>query len=147
MSLDGNRVGELCVSSAGVARSQYVYVAEDLVPVTDPVELQGQYFEEYENCVLTGSSRFLSDGSFVFTANGEPSDPPTAGVSQAFTAAGLEQQKSNGIGVLRAKAFKYTFDGITKYVYILVSTKKDSTATEVDGDTNYVLMGVSQLPR
>lgn len=146
VSLDGNRVGELCVSSAGVARSQYAYVAEDLVPVSDPAELQGQYFEEYENCVRTGTSQFLSDGSFVFTATGEPSDPPTAGISQAFATTGLEQQKPDGVAVLRAKAFKYTFNGITKYVYVLVSTKKDSTTPEISGDSSYVLMGVSQLP-
>lgn len=147
VSLDGNRVGELCVSSAGVPRSRYVHVAEDLVPVTDPTELQGQYFDEYENCAHTGTSRFLPDGSFVFEATGGLSDPPDAGIAQAFTEAGLEEQKSNGIAVLRAKAFKYTFDGITKYVYLMVSTRKDSTTPETNGDTDYVLMGVSQLPR
>jgi len=143
VSLDGNRVGELCVSSAGAARSQYVYVAEDLVPVSDPAELQGEIFDEYENCVRTGISQFLSDGSFVFQATGETSDPPTAGIAQAFAAAGLEQQKSNGTAVLRAKAFKYTFKGTTKYVYVLVSSTKDSTRPVVNEGLDYVLMGIS----
>ncbi|SEB17240.1 hypothetical protein [Variovorax sp. YR216] len=146
VTFDANRVGELCTSSASVVRSQYVYVSDDLVPVTDPTELQGLYFDEYEDCARTGTSRFLEDGSFVFTPTGEASDAPQAGIAQAFTAAGLEQQKANGIAVLHAKAFKYTLDGITKYVYVLVSAKKDSTATEVNGDTDYVLMGVSFLP-
>ncbi|MDM0035849.1 hypothetical protein QTI33_27195 [Variovorax sp. J22P271] len=146
VSLDGNRVGELCVSNAGVARSQYVYVSEDLVPVSDPAELQGQYFAEYENCARTGTSRFLSDGSFVFTATGQSSDPATAGIAQAFAATGLEQQKTDGAAVLRAKAFKYQFEGITKYVYVLVSSTKDATTPVTNGDLDYVLMGVSELP-
>ncbi|MDM0019326.1 hypothetical protein [Variovorax saccharolyticus] len=146
VSLDGNRVGELCVSNASVARSQYVYVAEDLVPVSDPAELQGLEFAEYENCTRTGTSRFQSDGSFVFQPAGQTSDPATEGIAQAFAATGLEQQKSGGTAVLRAKAFKYQFDGMTKYVYVFVSSTKGATTPVTNGDLDYVLMGVSEQP-
>ncbi|MBB3182077.1 hypothetical protein [Variovorax sp. Sphag1AA] len=146
VSKDQNRAVELCSWTGGAQRSQYVFVAEDLVPVTDPTELQGQYFIEYENCTATGTSMFLLDGSFVFTPTSGPSDAPDMNIAQAFTEAGLEKQETGGLAVRRAKAFKYTVDGFTKYVYVMVNTRKDSTTPELNGDTDYVLMGISQMP-
>lgn len=148
VSLLGNRVGMLCVASSGntnVAQwSQYVHISSEMTEVTNTSELQGKIFTEYENCVATGTSEFLADGSFLFTEYGGVSDAVDPNIiTQAFSAAGYEEQENGGIAVQRAKAFKYTSNGVTKYVYITVSTKKGSTTPEVNGDTDYVLFGVS----
>ncbi|MBO9513052.1 MAG: hypothetical protein J7549_02960 [Variovorax sp.] len=146
-AVDQNRVVELCSMNAGTQRSQYVFVSEHLEPVTDPTELQGEYFTEYENCIETGKSRFESDGSFVFTPKGGSADAPDTEVAQAFTPEGAVKQENGGVSVRHAKAFKYTIDGYTKYVYVMVSTRQGSTTPELNGDTDYVLMGVSEMPR
>ncbi|MEN7528924.1 hypothetical protein [Cupriavidus sp. DL-D2] len=144
VSKAGNRIGELCTTTAGEQLSQYVFVSEDLVPVTDPTELQGKTYLEHENCVTggTGTSVFNPDGSFVFTGddNGGVPDEPITNIAQAFTDQGREHDDS----VVRAKAFKYTADGVTTYVYLMVATKKGKTAPAIDGESDYVLIGVSR---
>lgn len=144
VSKAGNRIGELCTTIAGEQLSQYVFVSEDLVPVTDVTELQGKTFLEHENCVTggTGTSVFNADGSFVFTGNdnGGVPDEPVTNIAQAFADQGREHDDS----VVRAKAFKYTTDSMTTYVYLMVATKKGTTTPAINGETDYVLIGVSR---
>lgn len=140
ISLLGNRVGQLCAGSY----SQYVYVSEDFTEVTDVTELYGKTFDDYENCELTGTAEFLADGSAVFTSTGEAPDEADIGFISAFTEQGYEEVEPGGTAVIRAKAYKYVANGTTKYVYLAVSTTKGSTTPELNGETDYVVMGVSQ---
>ncbi|MWL88592.1 hypothetical protein [Cupriavidus sp. SW-Y-13] len=144
VSKAGNRIGELCTTTAGEQLSQYVFVSEELVPVTDVTELQGKTYVEYENCDAGGSGTavFNPDGSFVFTGNdnGGVPDAPDMNIAQAFT----DQGREEGESVVRAKAFKYTAGGVTTYVYLMVATKKGTTVPAINGETDYVLIGVSQ---
>lgn len=144
-SIFGSAFGELCTADTGsqTQHSQYAYASSALTPVTDPTELQNWRFTEYEDCASSGVGVFNSDGSFVFTETGaSQSDTPQQNIQQAFTDSGLDL----GDTVLRAKAYKYTKDGLTQYVYVLVSTKKGSTTPAINGDTDWVVVGVSQLP-
>lgn len=144
VSKAGNRIGALCTTTAGKQLSQYVFVSEDLVPVTNLAELQGKTFVEYENCDAggTGTSVFNPDGSFVFTGNdnGGVPDAPITNVGQAFTDAGRE----DGDSVVRGRTYKYTANGVTTYVYLMVGTKKGTTIPALNEDTDYVTLGVSQ---
>ncbi|QWF11177.1 hypothetical protein KME70_14570 [Ralstonia solanacearum] len=144
VSKAGNRIGALCTTTAGKQLSQYVFVSEDLVPVTNLAELQGRTFVEYENCDAggTGTAVFNPDGSFVFTGNdnGGVPDAPITNVGQAFTDAGRE----DGDSVVRGRTYKYTANGVTTYVYLMVGTKKGTTTPALNEDTDYVTLGVSQ---
>lgn len=140
VSLFGNRVGQLCAG----AYSQYVYVSDELTEVTDITELYGKTFDDYEDCRVTGTGEFRSDGSFVYTEAGRAPDDPDANIISAFTPQGLEGEEPGGTAVLRAKAYKFVANGATRYVYLMVSSRNGSTTPEVNGATDYVLMGVSQ---
>ena len=50
----------------------------------------------------------------------------------------------SGTAVIRAKAYKDVTNGTTKYVYLAASTKKGSTTPEINGETDYLLLGVAQ---
>ncbi|AFT87544.1 hypothetical protein [Paraburkholderia phenoliruptrix] len=147
ISLLGNRVGELCTAN-GVGSvvagqpGQYVYVSSDLTEVTDPTELNGVSFEEFEDCVKSGTMSF-ANGTATFTDINGHQDTPTANVAQALTAAGLADTANHSVE--HAKIYRYTANGVTKYAYITVSntTGTDDPLT-FDTDSKYVTIGMSQ---
>lgn len=147
VSLLGNRVGELCTAN-GVGSvvagqpGQYVYVSSDLTEVTDLTELNGKTFDEYEDCVKSGTMAFAS-GSSTFTDTNGKQDAPNANVAQALTAAGLADSANHSVE--HAKIYKYTANGVTKYAYITVnSTTGTDDPLTFDIDTKYVTIGLSQ---
>ncbi|MGS0974118.1 hypothetical protein [Burkholderia glumae] len=147
VSLLGNRVGELCTAN-GVGSvvagqpGQYVYVSSDLTEVTDLTELNGKTFDEYEDCVKSGTMAFAS-GSSTFTDTNGKQDAPNTNVAQALTAAGLADSANHSIE--HAKIYKYTANGVTKYAYITVnSTTGTDDPLTFDIDTKYVTIGLSQ---
>ncbi|MGC8210076.1 hypothetical protein [Ralstonia pseudosolanacearum] len=147
ISLLGNRVGELCTAN-GVGSvvagqpGQYVYVSSDLTEVTDLTELNGKTFDEYEDCVRSGTMAF-ANGSSTFTDTSGNQDVPNANVAQALTAAGLADPANHSVE--HAKIYKYTANGVTKYAYITVnSTTGADDPLTFDADTKYVTIGLSQ---
>ncbi|MDR6474615.1 hypothetical protein J2778_002109 [Paraburkholderia graminis] len=147
ISLLGNRVGELCtgngVGSVVAAQpGQYVYVSSDLTEVTDLTELNGKTFDEYEDCVKSGTMAFVN-GTATFTDINGHQDTPDANVGQALTAAGLADTSNHSVE--HAKIYKYTANGVTKYAYITVnSTTGTDDPLTFDIDTKYVTIGLSQ---
>ncbi|WP_414444647.1 hypothetical protein [Burkholderia sp. 22PA0106] len=152
VSLLGNRVGQLCTGPAnGVGAfitgqpGQYAYVSSDLTEVTDPGELNGKTFDEYEDCANSGTSVF-ANGAVTFTDKNGNQDTPDSNIAQAFTVDGLADTKNHSIE--HAKAYKYTANGITKYVYITVnSTTTPGTSDDplmFDINTKYITIGLSQ---
>ena len=147
VSLLGNRVGELCTANGvgSVVASQpgqYVYVSSDLTEVTDLTELNGKTFDEYEDCVKSGTMVFAS-GSSTFTDTNGKQDAPNANVAQALTAAGRPDSANHSVE--HAKIYKYTANGVTKYAYITVnSTTGTDDPLTFDIDTKYVTIGLSQ---
>ncbi|QKL63303.1 hypothetical protein HI808_05990 [Ralstonia solanacearum] len=143
----GNRVGQLCtangVGSVVASRpGQYVYVSSDLTEVTDLNELNGKTFDEYEDCVISGTLAF-ANGTATFTDNAGHQDAPDTNVAQALTDAGRPDPANHS--VMHAKVYKYTANGITKYAYLTVnSTTSTDTPLTFDTDTKYVTIGVSQ---
>ena len=147
VSLLGNRVGELCTAN-GVGSvvagqpGQYVYVSSDLTEVTDLTELNGKTFDEYEDCVKSGTMAFAS-GSSTFTDTNGKQDAPNTNVAQALTAAGLADTANHSVE--HAKIYKYTANGVTKYAYVTVnSTTGTDDPLTFDIDTKYVTIGLSQ---
>ncbi|WP_244145817.1 hypothetical protein [Paraburkholderia tropica] len=147
ISLLGNRVGELCTAN-GVGSvvagqpGQYVYVSSDLTEVTDPTELNGVSFEEFEDCVKSGTTSF-ANGTATFTDINGHQDTPNANVAQALTAAGLADTANHSVE--HAKIYKYTANGVTKYAYITVNSTTDTDdPLTFDTDTKYVTIGLSQ---
>lgn len=145
-SLLGNRIAQYCTEGAGAfsdnQRSQYAYISEDWTPVTDTTELRGKVFADFEDCQNTGTVEFRADDSVVYTETGMPPDAPDFGVSKALTSEGMEDIEDNSITYM--KAYKITLDGKTTYAYIGVSTEKGSTTPAIDGESNYVTMGVTR---
>lgn len=147
ISLLGNRVGELCtangVGSVVAAQpGQYVYVSSDLTEVTDLTELNGKTFDEYEDCVRSGTMAF-ANGTATFTDTSGHQDTPNANVAQALTAAGLADTVNHSVE--HAKIYKYTANGVTRYAYITVnSTTGTDDPLTFDTDTKYVTIGLSQ---
>ncbi|ARM02287.1 hypothetical protein JAO05_28270 [Burkholderia pseudomallei] len=149
LSLLGNRVGQLCTGPANGIGSivvgqpgQYVYVSSDLTEVTDLNELSGKMFDEYEDCVKSGTMAF-ANGTATFTDTSGNQDAPNANVAQALTAAGLAHPANHSVE--RAKIYKYTANGVTKYAYITVnSTTGTDDPLTFDADTKYVTIGLSQ---
>lgn len=147
ISLLGNRVGELCtangVGSVVAAQpGQYVYVSSDLTEVTDLTELNGKTFDEYEDCVRSGTMAF-ANSTATFTDTSGHQDTPNANVAQALTAAGLADTANHSVE--HAKIYKYTANGVTKYAYITVnSTTGTDDPLTFDTDTKYVTIGLSQ---
>ncbi|MFM0722385.1 hypothetical protein PQQ53_01670 [Paraburkholderia strydomiana] len=150
VSLLGNRVGQLCTANGvgGVAAGQpgqYAYVSSDLTEVIDPNELNGQKFYEYEDCTQSGTSVF-ANGAATFTDKDGSQDTPISNIAQAFTADGLADTKNHSVE--HAKAYKYTANGITKYVYITVNSTTTPSTNEdpllFDIDTKYITIGLSQ---
>jgi hypothetical protein len=146
ISLLGNRVGELCtangVGSVVAAQpGQYVYVSSDLTEVTDLTGLTAT-FDEYEDCVKSGTMTF-ANGTSTFTDTSGHQDTPNTNVAQALTAAGLADPVNHS--VKHAKVYKYTANGVTKYAYITVnSTTGTDAPLTFDIDTKYVTIGLSQ---
>ncbi|QTO49927.1 hypothetical protein J8I86_15245 [Burkholderia latens] len=147
ISLLGNRVGQLCTSN-GIGSvvsgqpGQYVYVSSDLTEVTDLNELNGKTFDEYEDCVKSGTMAF-ANGTTTFTDTNGHQDTPNANIAQALTATGLADPANHS--VVHAKIYKYTANGITKYAYITVNSTMGSDAPlTFDTDTKYVTIGLSQ---
>ncbi|WP_230459329.1 hypothetical protein [Burkholderia ubonensis] len=147
LSVLGNRVGQLCTSTGvgSVVAShpgQYVFVSSDLTEVTDLNELNGKTFDEYEDCVKSGTLAF-ANGSATFTDNAGHQDAPDTNIAQALTDAGRPDPANHS--VMHAKVYKYTANGITKYAYITVnSTTGADDPLTFDADTKYVTIGLSQ---
>lgn len=150
ISVLGTGAGQLCMSGAGSfnseQHSQYVYVSDALVEVTDPNELKGLIFDDYEDCAKTGTLVIDANGSGVFTQTGQAPDDADADFLSAFTSQGREETKNDVTGLTRAKAYKYVDGTTTRYVYVGVSNKKGDASLEFNGDPTYVTMGVSRLP-
>ncbi|WP_341874968.1 hypothetical protein [Burkholderia pseudomallei] len=147
ISLLGNRVGQLCTAN-GVGSvvsgqpGQYLYVSSDLTEVTDLNELNGRSFDEFEDCVKSGTTAF-ANGTATFTDTNGHQDATNTNVAQALTAAGLPDAVHHSVE--HAKIYKYTANGITKYVYITVnSTTGTDDPLTFDTDTKYVTLGLSQ---
>ncbi|KVH31364.1 hypothetical protein [Burkholderia cepacia] len=147
VSILGNRVGQLCTANGvgSVVSSQpgqYVYVSSDLTEVTDLNELNGKTFDEYEDCVKSGTTVF-ANGTATFTDIDGHQDTPNANVAQALTAAGLADATNHSVE--HAKIYKYAANGVTKYAYITVnSTTGTDDPLMFDTDTKYVTIGLSQ---
>ena len=143
-SLMGNRIAQYCKGEAGAMGAQqrgfYAYISEDWTPVTDTKELHGKVFQDYEDCVNTGTVEFLPDDSVIFTETGKTPDAPDFGFSKALTDAGMEDTGENAL--VHAKAYKITLDGKTTYAYISVATSKSNDKVSRWG--NYLTMGLSQ---
>ncbi|CAG4897071.1 hypothetical protein [Paraburkholderia gardini] len=148
LSLLGNRVGQLCTSNGvgsivAAQPGQYVYVSSDLTEVTDPSELNGKTFDEYEDCTKSGTTTFMS-GNSTFTGIGGGTDAPVS-VAQALSADGIPDTANHSVE--RAKVYKYTdpASGTTKYAYITVnSTTGTDDPLTFDTDTKFVTIGLSQ---
>ncbi|OBR47238.1 hypothetical protein A6456_33070 [Paraburkholderia tropica] len=147
VSVLGNRVGEICTANGvgSVVSSQpgqYVYVSSDLAEVSDLSELNGKTFDEYEDCVKSGTMAF-ANGTATFTDTNGNQDAPNANAAQALTAAGLADPANHSVE--HAKIYKYTTNGITKYAYLTVnSTTGTDNPLTFDTDTKYVTIGLSQ---
>ena len=146
ISLLGNRVGELCTAN-GVGSvvagqpGQYVYVSSDMTEVTNLTGLNAT-FDEYEDCVKSGTMVFANGNSTFTDINGKQ-DAPNTNVAQALTAAGLADPANHSVE--HAKIYKYTANGVTKYAYITVnSTTSTDDPLTFDIDTKYVTIGLSQ---
>lgn len=150
VSVLSNRMGMLCTANGvgSVVASQpgqYVYVSSDLTEVTDLDELNGRSFDEYEDCVKSGTLAF-SNGTATFTDNAGRQDAPDTEIAQALSAVGRPDPANHS--VMHAKVYKYTVNGITKYAYLTVnSTTTPGTNDKpltFDTDSKYVTIGVSQ---
>lgn len=147
VSLLGNRIGQLCTANKGgmnsTMASQYVYVSSELTEVKDATELFGKSFVEYEDCASYGTSEIRADGAFIFTetASGS-SNEPDLNFAQALTSNG-RIDTANG-SVIRGKVYKYAVGAVTTYVYLIVSTKQGTSTPVLNGETDYVVMGVSR---
>ncbi|CAG4886846.1 hypothetical protein [Paraburkholderia saeva] len=148
VSLLGNRVGQLCTANgvgsvAAAQPGQYVYVSSDLTEVTDPSELNGKTFDEYEDCTKSGTTTF-ANGNSTFTGIDGGTDAPVS-VAQALTADGIADPANHSVE--HAKVYRYTdpASGMTKYAYITVnSTIGTDDPLTFDTDTKYVTIGLSQ---
>lgn len=111
--------------------------------VTEASELYGKKFTDYEDCASYGTPEIRADGAFIFTetASGN-SDEPDLYFAQALTSNGLVDAKNGS--VIRVKVYKYTAAGVTTNVYVLVSTKQGSSTPALNGETDYVTIGVSR---
>ena len=132
----GNRAGMFCANNQGTSQGQYVFVSSDMVEVTEPSELNGKTFHEYVDCATKNTATFDAQGTVRYS-NGETD----TGIAASFTAAGLTMDGST----VRSKAYKYTAKGVTSYVYLSVASKVGSQAAAINGQTDYVVIGV-QLP-
>lgn len=148
LSLLGNRVGQLCTANgvgsvAAAQPGQYVYVSSDLTEVTDPNELNGKTFDEYEDCTKSGTTTF-ANGNSTFTGIDGGTDAPVS-IAQALSADGIPDTANHSVE--HAKVYKYIdpASGTTKYAYITVNgtTGTDDPLT-FDTDTKYVTIGLSQ---
>ncbi len=146
----GNRIGELCTgNTAATQLTQYAYASGELTAVTDPAELNGKTFVEYENCGLSGTTTVDSSGTYTFReAGSNQSDPGMPNFfSHAFTSSGYIDGNGSNTATVRANAYKYLDqNGHTTYVYVEVSSKTGSTQAIIDGNSNFVLIGVQQQP-
>ncbi|CAG4906512.1 hypothetical protein R70241_03427 [Paraburkholderia saeva] len=148
VSLLGNRVGQLCTANgvgsvAAAQPGQYVYVSSDLTEVTDPSELNGKTFDEYEDCTKSGTTTF-ANGNSTFTGIDGGTDASVS-VAQALTADGIADPANHSVE--HAKVYTYTdpASGMTKYVYITVnSTIGTDDPLTFDTDTKYVTIGLSR---
>jgi len=134
----GNRVGMLCTSNnGGPSMGQYVFASTDLTEVTDPTELAGKQFDEYQDCAVKDTATFDAAGNVSYS-NGE-SD---TNIFQAFQTAGKPMDGS----VVHYKAYKGTINGQLTYVYLLVSNASGSNVAAINDNTDYVMVGVQRFP-
>uniref|UniRef100_A0AAU7PGE5 Lipoprotein n=1 Tax=Burkholderia phage vB_BgluM-SURPRISE13 TaxID=3159457 RepID=A0AAU7PGE5_9VIRU len=133
----GNRVGMLCASNNGTSQGQYVFASTDLTEVTDATELAGKQFDEYQDCSKKDVATWDGAGNVQYS-NGE-SD---SAMFPAFQSAG----KPVDGAVVHYKAYKGTVNGQLTYVYLLVSNQLGNNAALIDGNNNYVMVGVQRFP-
>lgn len=130
----GNRVGMFCAANEGKSQGQYVFASTDMVEVTNLGELVNQTFTEYADCAAKDTVTFDANGTAHYS-NGESDN----GIAAVFSANGANIDGSN----VRAKAYKYTdTNGATKFAFVVVATKIGSTASVINGTTDYLLFGV-----
>ncbi|MPW05882.1 hypothetical protein GCT19_09520 [Paraburkholderia sp. CNPSo 3155] len=150
LSVLGNRVGELCTANGvgGVVATQpgqYVYVSSEMTEVTDPGELNGKTFDEYEDCARSGTTTF-ANGVATFTDNEGHQDTPVSNIAQAFTAEGMPDPENHSVE--HAKVYKYVTDGVTKYAYLTVNSTMTPSANDdpltFDADSKYLTIGLSR---
>jgi hypothetical protein len=133
----GNRVGMLCASNNGKSMGQYVFASTNLTEVTDPTELAGKQFDEYQDCATKDVATWDASGNVQYS-NGE-SD---TALFSAFTSTG----KAVDGGVVHYKAYKGTVNGQLVYAYVLVSNQNGTNQAIIDGNNNYVMVGVMRQP-
>lgn len=133
----GNRVGMLCASTSGTSQGQYVFASTDMVEVTDPSELAGKQFDEFQDCAQKDVATWDASGNVQYS-NGE-SD---SGLFSAFQSAG----KPVDGAVVHYKAYKGTVNGQLTYAYVLVSNQIGNNAAIIDGNNNYVMIAVQRFP-
>lgn len=121
--------------------SQYVYVSSALMEVTEPAELFGKSFDEYEDCTVYGTSQITANGNLIFTEKSSgKSDSPDVIFIQVLTSRGYVNSADSSL--VRGKVYK-TKDGGLTYLYVIVRTKLGATTPELNADTDYVVMGIS----
>lgn len=133
----GNRVGMLCASNNGQSMGQYVFASSDMTEVTDPTELAGKQFDEYQDCATKDVATWDASGNVQYS-NGEND----TALFPAFTSAG----KPVDGGVVHYKAYKGTINGQLVYAYVLVSNQLGTNQAIIDGNNNYVMVGVQRQP-
>lgn len=138
-----NGIGQLCVAGQGSVSNtqvgQYAYVSSDLVevPVT---ELRGRNFDEVEDCMASGTSTIESDGLYYFRGLDGMLNAPRPNFEAAFGPNGAVDIDGS---LVKARAFKSTFFGVTKYTYIITSTKQFNQAGQPVGET-FISIGISR---
>lgn len=133
----GNRVGMLCASNNGQSMGQYVFASSDMTEVTDPTELAGKQFDEYQDCASKDVATWDASGNVQYS-NGE-SD---SAMFPAFQSAG----KPVDGAIVNYKAYKGTVNGQLVYAYVLVSNQLGANQPIIDGNNNYVMVAVQRQP-
>jgi hypothetical protein len=88
----------------------------------------------YENCVLTQTVTFNSDGTATFSGEGAAT---AAELTQAFSSTGNSYVDDGTQGVTKAKAFKGLNNGVLAYGVIMVD--RPNTANLSIGSTEILI--------
>jgi hypothetical protein len=136
VAFGGNAIGQFCgASTSGTNgfKSFYSFISASAASATLD-ELKGKSFNVYENCVLTQTATFNSDGTATFSGEGAAT---AAEVTQAFSSTG-NLYVDNGVqGVTKAKIFKGLSNGVLGYAVIMVD--RPNTANLSTGSTEILI--------